>query len=140
VINVGKTKIEDQLAEVKESKPSLYVYSNHVFSLPKKIELSITGWGYTPQKLGIFQRSGLFTMDAAVSKTFFKMLDCTLSVNDIFRKMNFKDDFTINNVSAKGKYYTDAHAVSFSVKYSFGKIKKSTFIEKNIDENSGRIK
>ncbi len=140
VINVGQTKIEDQMAVVNASKPSLYVYSNHVFSLPKKIELSITGWGYTPQKLGVFQRSGLITMEAAISKTFFKQLDCTVSVNDIFRKMNFKDDFTINNVSAKGKYYTDSHLVAFSIKYSFGKIKKSEFVEKNIDENSGRIK
>ncbi len=140
VINVGKTKVEDQQAEVQESKPSLYVYSNHIFSLPKKVELSFTAWGYTPQKLGIFQKSGLVTMDDAVSKTFFEQLDCTISVSDIFRKMNFKDDFTINNVSAKGKYYTDSHAVSFSVKYSFGKIKKSEFVEKSIDENSGRIR
>lgn len=140
VINLGKTKIEDQSAVTQELKPSLYVYTNHIFSLPKKVTMSFTAWGFTPQKLGVFQRSGLITMDASVSKTFFKQLDCVLSVNDIFKKMNFKDDFTINNVSAKGKYYTDAHAVSLSIKYSFGKIKKSAFVEKNSDENSGRIK
>jgi hypothetical protein len=140
VLNVGKTKIEDQSAVAQESNPSLYVYSNHIFSLPKKVTLSFTAWGFTPQELGIFKRSGLITMDAAVSKTFFKQLDCVLSVNDIFRKMNFKDEFTINDVSAKGKYFTDSHAISLSIKYSFGKIKKSAFVEKNIDENSGRIK
>jgi hypothetical protein len=140
VLNVGKTKIEDQSAVAQESNPSLYVYSNHIFSLPKKVTLSFTAWGFTPQELGIFKRSGLITMDAAVSKTFFKQLDCVLSVNDIFRKMNFKDEITINDVSAKGKYFTDTHAISLSIKYSFGKIKKSAFVEKNIDENSGRIK
>ncbi|WP_333600393.1 outer membrane beta-barrel family protein [Flavobacterium sp.] len=140
VLNLGQTKIEDKSAVVNTSKPSLYCYSNHIFALPKKIEVSITAWGYTPQQLGVFNRGGLVTMDAAVSKTFFKQLDCSLSWNDIFSKMNFKDNFTINNVAAKGRYYSDSHLVALSIKYSFGKIKKSEFKEKNIDENSGRIR
>ena len=140
VVNIGKTKIEDKIAESTTAKPSLYIYSNHMFSLPKDIELSFTSWGFTTQKLGVFEKKGIITMDAAVSKTFFKSLDCTLSWNDIFRKMTFKDNFTINSVAAKGVYYTDSRIVSLSVKYSFGKIKKSEMKEKNIDENSGRIK
>jgi hypothetical protein len=140
VVNVGYTKIEDRTAVEMQTKPSVYIYSNHVFTLPKEIELSITGWGYTKQKLGIFERSGLVTCDAAVSKTFFKKLDCALSWSDIFRKMNYRGDFTTNNIASKGIYYTDSRIISLSVKYSFGKIKKSEFKEKNIDENSGRIR
>jgi hypothetical protein len=140
VLSLSQNKVEDKSAVVNESKPNLYLYTNHVFTLPTKTELSITGWGLTKQKLGIYEGNAVFVVNAAVSKTFFKQLDCTLSWDDIFRKMNFNNQFTINNISAKGKYYTDAHAVSFSVKYSFGKIKKSAFVEKSIDENSGRIK
>lgn len=139
VMNVAYTEIQDRTALKMETKPSLYLYSNHIFSLPKGIELSITGWGYTRQKLGIFEKSGLATFDAAVSKTFFKLLDCALSWSDIFRKMNYRGDFTINNIAARGIYYTDSSAVSLSVKYSFGKIKNSEFKEKSVDENSGRI-
>ena len=140
ILNIGQTKIEDKSAVVNKAKPSGYLYSNHIFTLPKKLEFSLTGWGYTTQKLGIFERSGLFTIDAAVSKTFFKQLTCSVSWNDIFRKMTFKENFTINNVSSKAVYYTDSRMVSFSLKYTFGKIKDSAFIEKSIDENSGRIK
>jgi hypothetical protein len=140
VINLGQSKIEDKSAVVNSSKPSVYCYTNHVFSFPKSIELSVTAWGYTPQQLGVFNRSGLITMDAAISKTFFKQWDCTLSFDDIFRKMNFKDTFTINKVVTKGAYYTDSHLISVSIKYSFGKIKNSEFKEKSVDENSGRIK
>lgn len=140
VINIGKTKIEDKMAESMRAKPSLYIYSNHMFSLSKDIELSFTGWGFTTQKLGVFEKKGIITMDAAVSKTFFKSLDCTLSWNDIFRKMTFRENFTINSVATKGIYYTDSRIVSLAVKYSFGKIKKSEMKEKNIDENSGRMK
>jgi hypothetical protein len=140
VLSLSQNKVEDQSALVNEAKPNLYFYTNHIFALPKTIELSINAWGLTKQKLGIYEGNAVFIVNAAVSKTFFKQWDCTLSWDDIFRKMNFTNDFTINNVSAKGKYFTDAHAVSFSIKYSFGKIKKSAFVEKNIDENSGRIK
>lgn len=140
VLNIGKTKIEDSTAISSEAKPSVYLYSNHIFSLPKNIELSFTSWGFTTQKLGVFEKKGIITMDAAVSKTFFKHLDCTLSWNDIFRKMTFKDQFTLNNIAAKGVYYTDSNIVSLSLKYSFGKIKNSEMKEKSIDENSGRIR
>lgn len=139
VLNVGYIKIEDSTALTMETKPSVYIYSNHIFSLPKEIELSITSWGYTKQKLGIFERSGLVTFDAAVTKKFFKQFDCALSWSDIFKKMNYRGDFTINNVAARGIYYTDSSVISLSVKYSFGKIKKSEYKERSVDENSGRI-
>ncbi|MDN3677560.1 outer membrane beta-barrel family protein [Flavobacterium paronense] len=139
VVNLGYTKIVDSTALMMETKPSVYIYSNHIFSLPKEIEVSLTGWGYTKQKLGIFERSGLVTFDAAVTKKFFTAFDCALSWSDIFRKMNYRGNFTINNIAAKGIYYTDSSAISLSIKYSFGKIKKSEFKERSVDENSGRI-
>jgi hypothetical protein len=133
-------KIEDKQSVVNESKPYLYYYSNHVFKLQKEIEIALTGWGLTHQKEGIFERNGLFTMDFVVTKKFFKNLDCTISYNDIFRQIKYRENFTINGVSAKGIYYTDANLVSFSVKYTFGKIKNSVYKEKSVDENSSRIR
>lgn len=139
-INGIINNIEDNQSVVNESKPYLYYYSNHIFKLPKEIDLSLTAWGLTQRNEGIFERNALFTMDLALSKTFFKNLNCTLSFNDIFKQMKFYENFTINNVSAKGVYFTDAHLISFSVKYAFGKIKNEAFKEKIIDENSERIR
>lgn len=139
VLNIGQTKIEDESAVVKTAKPSVYFYSNHIFTLKDKIEFSLTGWGYTTQKLGIFERSGLFTFDASVTKTFFKQLSCSIGWNDIFRKIKYKETFIINNIYSRGIYYSDSRSIAFSVKYTFGKI-KSAFIEKSVDENSSRIK
>lgn len=133
-------KIEDQQSVVNTSKPYLYYYSNHIFKLPKDIEIALTGWGLTNRQEGIFNRSALFTMDFVISKTFFKNLDCTLSYNDIFRQMKFNEGFTINGVAAKGIYYTDANLVSIAFRYSFGKIKNSEYKEKSIDENAGRLR
>ena len=139
-LNFALSKIEDKQAILNDVKPYLYYYSNHSFKLPKGIEVSLTGWGLTRQQQGVFERSALFTMDFAVSKTLFKHFDCAISYNDIFRQMKFHENFTINNISAKGIYYTDSNLVSVSVKYSVGKIKNTEFKEKDIDENSSRIR
>jgi hypothetical protein len=139
-LNFALSKIEDGQAIVNDVKPYLYYYSNHLFRLPKEIEVSVTGWGLTKQQQGVFERSALFTMDFAISKTLFKHFDCAISYNDIFKQMKFNENFTINTISAKGIYYTDSNLVSVSVKYSFGKIKNPEFKEKNIDENSSRIR
>lgn len=133
-------KIEDDKAIFNESKPYLYYYSNHIFELPKGFDFSLTGWGITERKEGVFTRNSLFIMNLAVSKTFYKNFDCTLSFNDVFRNMNFKEDFTINNISSKGIYYTDTKEISLSLRYKFGMVKDSKYQEKIIDENSNRIR
>lgn len=133
-------KIEDKSAVFNESKPYLYYYSNHNFTLPAAFRFSITGWGFTERKEGIFERNSLFIMDLAVSKTLFKNFDCTLSFNDIFRNMTFNENFTINDITSKGIYYTDTREISLSISYKFGKIKDSNYKERDIDENSNRIK
>ncbi|MGX7666427.1 TonB-dependent receptor domain-containing protein [Flavobacterium pedocola] len=140
VLSVSWNKIEDQSAVLQDSKPYLYYYSNHSFKLPKDIELAVTGWGLTRQREGVFQNKAVFTTDLALSKTFFKHFDCTLSYNDIFKKLKYYDSYTANSISTKGKYFTDAHMISVSVKYFFGKIKNSEFQERNIDENTNRIR
>ncbi|UOX33608.1 TonB-dependent receptor [Flavobacterium sediminilitoris] len=133
-------KIEDKSAVFNESKPYLYYYSNHIFELPKEFNFSITGWGLTERKEGIFKRNSLFIMNLALSKTLLKNFDCTINFNDVFRNMNFNEDLTINNIISKGIYYTDTREISLSIRYKFGKIKDSNYQERDIDQNSNRIR
>ena len=134
-------KIEDKLAVQKKSKPYMYYYSNHQFKLPKEYLISTTIWGLTTQKEGVFERrQPNFIMDLAISKIFLKKWDCTLSFNDIFKNMVYKENFTVNKVSSKSNYLSDTHEISLGIKYSFGKIKNSEFKEKSIDDNQNRIR
>ncbi|WP_130736193.1 TonB-dependent receptor domain-containing protein [Flavobacterium sp. J27] len=133
-------KIEDKSAVFNESKPYLYYYSNHIFELPKKIDLSVIGYGFTERKEGVFSRNSLFIMNVALSRKMLKKFDCTLSFNDIFRNMNFNENIIINNITSRGIYYTDTREISLSIRYKFGKIKNSNYQEKIIDENSNRIR
>ncbi|RTY94915.1 outer membrane beta-barrel family protein [Flavobacterium sp. GT3R68] len=132
-------KIEDPTALYNESKPYLYVYSNHQLKV-SDFTFLLTGWGLTQQKEGVFERNAIFIMDFALSKTVFKHWDWTLSCNDIFKNMIYTEKFKINAINSNSTYYSDVSELSISVKYSFGKIKDSSYKEKNIDENSNRIR
>ena len=140
VFDISQTKVEDKSAVENKSTPCVYIYSNHIFTLKDKTEFSIMGWGYTHQKMGVFEKNGVVTFNASVSRTFFNQLSCSIGWNDILGKMNFRESFILNNISSKAVYYTDSRALTFSVKYTFGKIKNSAYVEKSIDENSERIK
>jgi hypothetical protein len=134
-------KIEDDSAQFMESKPYLYYYSSNEFKLPKGYTFSLSAWGSTQQKEGVFERKAIaIIMDLGVSKTFFNNWNCTLSYNDIFSNTIYQEQFTINDISSKARYLVDAHEFSISIKYSFGKIKSAEFKEKNIDDNSNRIR
>jgi hypothetical protein len=133
-------KIEDDSALFITSKPYLYYYSSNEFKLPKGYTIVVTGWGLTKQKEGVFERNAKFIMDLGVSKTFLTNWNCTLSYNDIFSNTIYEERFTINNISSKARYLVDSHEFSIAIKYSFGKIKSTEFKEKNIDDNSNRIR
>ena len=133
-------KIEDDSAEFITSKPYLYYYSSNEFKLPKGYSFVLTAYGLTDQKEGVFERKPWFVMNLGISKTFFTNWNCTLSYNDVFRNTIYNESFTINNISSTARYLVDAHEFSIAVKYSFGKIKSSDFKEKNIDDNSNRIR
>ena len=139
-LNCILNKIEDDSAEFITSKPYLYYYSSNEFKLPKGYSLVLTAYGLTDQKEGVFERKAWFVMNLGISKTFFTNWNCTLSYNDVFRNTIYNESFTINNISSTARYLVDAHEFSIAVKYSFGKIKSSDFKEKNIDDNSNRIR
>lgn len=134
-------KIKDTTALQNQSKPYLYYYSNHTFKLPKEYTFLLTFWGLTTQKEGVFERKQPnFLMDLAISKTFYRNWNCTLSFNDIFKNTVYKENFTINAISSKSHYLSDTHEIAVSIKYSFGKIKATEFKEKTIDENENRVR
>lgn len=133
-------KIEDSSAEFLDSKPYLYYYSNNEFKLPKDYTFVLSFWGLTEQKKGVFERNPRFVADMALSKTFLKKWNCTLSYNNVFKNVIQTEEFTINDTSSKARYVVDAHEISISVKYSFGKVKETEFKEKNVNENENRIR
>lgn len=133
-------KVEDKAAVFLASKPYSYYSSNNEFKLPEGYSLVLNFWGLTKQYKGVFKTAPMFIVDMAVAKTFFKNWNCTLSCNNVFKNNIQSEQFTINRISSKARYVVDNHEISIAIRYSFGKIKETEFKEKNIDENSNRIR
>ena len=133
-------KIEDKSAVFLASKPYCYYSSNNEFKLPKDYSFVLNFWGLTKQYTGVFETAPMFVIDMAVSKTFSKNWNCILSCNNIFKNNMQSEQFTINSITSKARYVVDNHEISIAIRYSFGKVKETEFKEKNINEDSNRIR
>ncbi|MDB4292792.1 TonB-dependent receptor [Maribacter sp.] len=132
--------ITDEIARINSAKPYLYLYTDHQFKIGKDSTISIGGWGFTKRSEGIFERNAMVVLNAGITKTLFKKLNCSLRFNDITRAMNFEERYAINGVFADGVYFADGREIVFSVKYALGKTKDAIFKNKAVDENLDRIK
>jgi hypothetical protein len=139
VASIEWDDIQTPQAVSGSSTPYFYLSSFNEFALPKKYIFSITGWSLSNQNQGAIQHGGLFNVDAAVSKVFFKKLNCAAGVNNIFNSNNYQESFAINGVHYSGTFY-GIREVFVSLKYSFGSIKDSKYTNKQVDENSNRLK
>ncbi|MEK6151847.1 outer membrane beta-barrel family protein [Flavobacteriaceae bacterium 3-367] len=132
--------ITDPEAAMAKAKPFLYYYSSHQFRITKDTIISMDGWGLTKREEGIFKRNALFVMNAGISQTFFKKLQCSLRFNDIGRAMRFEESYVINGIRSEGIFFTDAQEIALTVKYALGKIKDPDLKNRDIDQNLDRIK
>ncbi|KQW99070.1 outer membrane beta-barrel family protein [Flavobacterium sp. Root420] len=133
-------KIEDKSAALLASKPYCYYSSNNEFKLPKDYSFVLIFWGLTKQYTGVFETDPMFVVDMAVSKNFSKNWNCTLSCNNVFKNNIRTEQFTVNSITSKARYVVDNHEISIAIRYSFGKVKETKFKEKNINEDSDRIR
>ncbi|MEM7381264.1 MAG: outer membrane beta-barrel family protein, partial [Bacteroidota bacterium] len=132
-------RISDSDAAVGNSKPYLYIYTNHQFKIARDTTISVGAWGLTKRKEGIYERNGIFTLEAAASKTFFKQLRCSLRLNDITRGQNYRESYNIGGVEAEGVYFGDLREIALSLQYSFGKSKEVDYKNREVDDNLDRI-
>ncbi len=139
-ITLSNRKIKDPLAQIKNTKPFAYFYTDQQFKIGKDTTVSFGGWALTKRNEGIFQRNALLVFNAAITKTFFEKLHCALRFNDITKAMNFEESYAINGVEANGTYFADGREIALSIKYSLGKIKDPSYKNKDIDENLDRIR
>lgn len=139
-VSLSTRRIQDASAISKPTKPYLYLYTDQQFKIGQETTLSFGGWGLTKRSEGIFERNAMVVFNAAITKTFFKKVHCSLRFNDITKAMNFEESYAINGVIADGVYFVDAREIAFSMKYTFGKIKDPNYKNKDVDENLNRIR
>lgn len=139
-VSLTYNKIKDSSAVFTKAQPYLYVYTDQQLKVAKDTIVSVGGYALTPRKEGIIERNGMVVLNASVTTTIFKKLQCALRFNDITKAMNFDEGYSINGVEANGTYYADGREMALSVKYSFGGNSPNKFKNKDVDENLNRIK
>jgi len=140
VLSFNFNTITDVNAIVEKSSPYLYYYTHHQFKIDNSNSFFLSGWGYTKRNEGIFKKNAIIVINASYTKKLFKKFDATLSFNDIFKSMRFKENYTMNRIKINTTYFTDANEVSLALKYSFGGIKNSVYKNKNVDKNLDRVR
>ncbi|MGV8947727.1 MAG: outer membrane beta-barrel family protein [Lutibacter sp.] len=140
VLSFVVNTIDDPKATNLKTRPYLYFYSNNQFKIDNSSSIGINGWGLTKRNEGIFKRNALFVLNASVTKKFFDKLDTTLSFNDIFNNLQYKESYLLQNIEAESTFYTDRDKISISLKYSFGEIKNIAYKNKDVDDNLNRVK
>ncbi|MEM9075680.1 MAG: outer membrane beta-barrel family protein [Bacteroidota bacterium] len=133
-------QLKDSTATITKARPYFYGYTNHQFKIAKDTTLVLGAFVLSKRQEGIFSRNGLYSLEASVSKTFFKKWDCTLRFNDITRGTNFQESYALDGVVADGTYFTDLREVALSLKYRFGNRDEVRFKNRDVDSNIDRIK
>ncbi len=119
-------------------QPYIYYYSNQKFSINNTSSFNVNLWGTTLKGEGPFNTKSIFTINTSFQKKI-KNVDITLSYNDIFNTFEFNETHTFPNINGNTLFFTDVNAISLSLKYDFGKIKKSNYKSKAIN-NTKRIR
>jgi hypothetical protein len=139
VVNFIYLNLYDRSAVTGRARPFVYANSSNEFTLPANFTITASAWAVTKSSQGVFERNALFAVDTSVSKKI-NRFTCSFRIDDVFASINAKEQFTINDVAAAGKFYDNIREFSLSVKYSFGRLKESTFRNRDVDDNGNRVR
>ena len=138
-VSFNYTTVNDDRIEQGETSPYLYLYSNQRFKLNNKSSFNLNGWLLTNRKDGLFDRKEVFTLNATYTTQLFSKLDLTLSANDIFNTLEFRESYILQNLNVSNLFFTDVNEFSISLRYVFGSIKDSQYKNKSVDDELNRM-
>jgi len=121
------------------AQPYFYLYSNNQFKIAPKSSIGFSIFALSRQKQGVVSVEPMFRLGLFASTTLFEKLQIAINCNDIFRGGIWENRTQINDISNRTTYFGDSRSFALSLKYSFGKILKSTFKNEDVDDNLRRI-
>lgn len=133
-------RLKDVRAPKGKVQPYIYYYSNQQFKINETSSFGFNGWAITNLKNGIFNRRGVFTINATFTTKLFSRLDVTLNTNDIFNTLEFQESYVLQNLRVQNLFFTDVNEFSISLRYKLGKIKNAKYQNQSVDRELDRIK
>ncbi len=139
VAMLSLNKLKDERATSFEVKPYLYFYSGNRFTLSPTAHFNINLFGISRRYTGAIIQEPIFSASVGISKRF-KKLTASVNYSDIFSTMNWESRYTINQINNETFFFGNATDLNFSLRYSFGKISKSNYKNKDVDDNINRMR
>jgi hypothetical protein len=139
-VSLNYASVNDSRIVKSKSTPYLYLYTNQRVQINNSSSFNVNGWALTNRKDGIFNRKSVFTLNAAYTTKLFSKLDVTLSANDIFNTMEFRENYILQNLNVSNLFFTDVNEFSIALRYVFGSIKNSKYKNKSVDDELNRMK
>lgn len=132
-------KVTDSNSTDLRVKPSVYFYSGNQVTLPDSFSVFANFWAVSGSDEGIIHRNALSQLDVGVSKNIRNKLVITLTANDLFRSVNYREQLDATGVGSNVLYYDDNRELALNVRYTLGGIRNALFRNKAVNNNAGRL-
>ncbi|GLB52498.1 TonB-dependent receptor [Neptunitalea chrysea] len=136
----GLVDVNNVNAQHMGATPYFYYYTDNELKFKKDFTIGVNYFYMMKHEEGVRTSAGFSSLGINASKKFNKHWTCFLYANDVFNTLKFTQAYTTNGIDSKTTYFTDNHGVGLSVTYTFGKLVKKNFKNKNVDEQLDRVK
>ena len=137
-LSVNYDKTEDSLAVLKKSTPYIYFSTNNTFNVYKYLSLLLDGSYITKRVEGLYENNAICLVSLGLTSSV-SDFDFTVRCNDIFNQMNYIQKMSYDKIASTGTFFGNTPTISLSAKYNFGKLRKSNYKEKAVNENANRL-
>jgi hypothetical protein len=137
-LSVNYDKIEDSLAVLKKSTPYVYFSTNNTVNVWKYLSILLDGSYITKRVEGLYENNAMCLVNLGMTSSI-SDFDFTVRYNDVFNQMNYIQKMSYDKIASTGIFFGNTPTISLSAKYNFGKLKKSNYKEKAVNENANRL-
>lgn len=137
-LSVNYDKVEDSLAVLKKSTPYIYFSTNNTVNVWKYLSVLLDGSYITKHVEGLYENNAMCLVNLGLTSSV-SDFDFTVRYNDVFNQMNYIQKMSYDKIASTGTFFGNTPTISLSAKYNFGKLKKSNYKEKAVNENANRL-
>ena len=125
------------------TQETLNIYGQNNITLPKKINLEISGWFNSPSVWGgTYRTASLGSLDIALQKKFLKdKLNVRVAVSDVLFTSPWSGRTEFANVIINGRGGSDSRQLRFNLTYNFGndQVKRAQNRNTGVEDEKNRI-
>lgn len=139
ILSAGVNQVHGIGAVVFPVKPFYYLSTTNQWKITHRMTVMANAWWASEKYEGVFKHNAQFAVDLSVSQKVREHWSITLNAFDIFRSLNYRETFQMNDVYSNILYYENVREWAICIKNTIGNGKNSTFKIKEVNDLGNRI-